>query len=465
MKKLVLISLLLFTLLIASSQNCSNFTFRLEQDISASCFQQVMTMRHDRKDRPYLYAANKEAGLVIHDITDIQSPIEVSDIPTTMLHNLEVMNVTQQDNYLFLALGNIFSGDEAPGMAIIDVSDPDNPVVTDVWNYSDSTSGAGIVKVVGDYAYLGAMEHGLIVLDIANKNAISFVSIFTPANTYPDNPDPQKVNARGMEVKNDVVYLSYDAGGFRTIDVSNKSKPVQLGQYANPVYNGRPRAYNNVVLKDTLAYVTVDYCGLEVLNVKDPANITLAGWWNPWNCPNNNWFASVGHTNEIAFDSLTNSIFMSTGKSDLYVVDVSNPTQPDSCNFYGGVNNDIGTWGVSRYDNQVYLSYICVPLGVPVFSNWSGIKILTYDHITTTSEKVADSPYYNIYPNPVSNELIISGSGRWSQITITDVYGKVVKSMNAKYAQEIKVDVTGLDEGIYFVSFDHRERIKFVKHY
>src|SRR5205085_7057044 len=120
---------------------------------------------------------------------------------------------------------------------------------TDYIKLDTLLGGSGIVKVEGNYAYLGAMTHGLVILDVTDKNNIQFASRFVPSIYYPDaNPTPSFYNARGMEVKNDIVYLCYDAGGLRIINVQDKLNPVETGRYSNPVMNGLPRAYNNIIL-------------------------------------------------------------------------------------------------------------------------------------------------------------------------------------------------------------------------
>ena len=72
-----------------------------------------------------------------------------------------------------------------------------------------------------------------------------------------------------------------------------------------------------------------------------------------------------------------NLVFISSGKSDLQVVDVNNPTHPSFKYEYGGTSNNIGTWGVSVYNKNIYLTYICS--AIPFSSNWTGLKILEYN--------------------------------------------------------------------------------------
>jgi hypothetical protein len=340
-----------------------------------------MTAKHDQQGRNYLYVAAKEGGCKVYDISS--TPQLLKTITISQLGSLEVMNLSQSGNFLFLALGNHFgTAAQNPGMAIIDVSDPANPVVKSVWKDNTKTGGAGIVETEGNYAYLGAMKNGLIIFDISDKTTPIVKSTFVPSIYYPDaNPDPTKINARGMTIRNDLVYLCYDAGGLRIIDVTNKQNPVEAGKYSNPVMNGKPRAYNNIVVNGSYAYIAVDYCGMEILDISNTQNIQLVSWWNPWNCETNpsNWFSSNGHANEIALDNINKLVFISSGKSDLQVASVNDPANPLHKYEYGGINNDIGTWGVSISNNSIYLSYICNPLPFPFSSNWTGIKILKYE--------------------------------------------------------------------------------------
>lgn len=437
-------------------QNCSNMNIQWQSDISSTCSSLTITMMHDELSRPYLYVANKEGGLKIYNISVITAPVLVATIPITSFDTLDVVNVSQSGNYLYLTLGYSFTIPQQGGMAIVDVTNPATPVVTDYYVVPTSTSGGGIVKVEGNYAYFGAMKSGLVILDITNKSDIQFVSRFVPPINYPPvtNPNPNYYNARGMEVKNGIVYLCYDGGGLRIINCTNKLFPVETGHWCNPVMYSpfdHPKAYNNIVLDDSLAYIAVDYCGMEVLNIADTSNITLTGWWNPYNCPNNNWFTSPVHTNEIMYDKNCKHVFLSTGKSDLMVVDVANPNLPDSCNFYGGVPNNIGTWGVGLYQNEIYLSYICA--AVPFSSNWTGVKILTYTPCSSTGLENLRNTDFSIYPNPSKNEIEIQAANYFdnAELTIYNSLGQEVKNISKISGKSMKIANMELSNGIYFI--------------
>lgn len=452
-------------------QSCNTLSITHQADIASTCPFITITMMHDELNRPYLYVANTTGGLTIYNISAIATPSLVATVPTSLFDTLNVMNVSQSGNYLYLALGNSFTNPQKGGMAIVDVTNPATPSVTDYYVVPSSASGGGIVKVEGNYAYLGAMKSGLVILDVTNKSNIQFVSQFIPDINYPpiSNPNPNYYNARGMEVKNSIVYLCYDGGGIRIINCTNKSTPVQTGRWCNPVMYtpfDHPKAYNNLVLDDTLLYVAVDYCGLEVLNISDTGNIKLHGWWNPYNCPNNNWFSSPSHANEIQYEKNCKRIFLSTGKSDMMVIDVANPAQPDSCNFYGGVSNNIGTWGVGLYQNEIYLSYICT-FGIPFASNWTGVKILTYNSCAVGIEELS-AEGITIFPIPASDKITIDFRHLSTpfKLTLVNTLGQLFYPSFKQSENKAEIDVSGLNSGCYFikVNSDGKEFTqKFVK--
>ncbi|MCB0397829.1 MAG: T9SS type A sorting domain-containing protein [Flavobacteriales bacterium] len=428
---------------------------QLEADIPSDCGHLMVTMTHDTKDRPYLYVAHKESGVSIYDISAPQTPTLAANVPLTLLDSLQVMSLSQDGDYLYLATGTHFNDTEYSGMAIIDVSDPTNPVVTDLWHHPTGTGGSGIVRVEGDIAYLGAMKNGLVLLDVSNKDSIAFLSEIIPDINWPvNNPNADLYNARGMEVINGIVYLCYDAGGVRVINCTDPKAPVETGRFCNPVMYtpiNRPRAYNNIVINNNLAYVTVDYCGVEVWDISDTSAMTLEGWWNPYNCPNNNWFTSPSHANEIHLDAQCNKLFVSTGKSDLIVLDLSSgPTQPDSCTTYGGTGNGIGTWGVSIYNEFAYLSYVCT-LGVPFASNWSGVKILRSPWCTTsTPESYPDLMEISVFPQPASRDITVSMPASNATFSLISINGSVVSAGEIDGESE-SIDVSDLEPGIYFL--------------
>ena len=165
----------------------------------------------------------------------------------------------------------------------------------------------------------------------------------------------------------------------------------------------------------------------------------------------------------MAFNPDCETLFLSTGKSDLYAIDVSDPTQPDSCFSWGGINNDIGTWGVSIFENKIFLSYVCA--FIPFASNWTGVKILEYENECATATEEEKLEGVEIYPNPISNEVHIKmedefSSGKWE---IFQANGSLTNSGNT-YSNHFTINTSSLLSGVYFLKITDRQgRIAFEK--
>ncbi|MBK9319683.1 MAG: T9SS type A sorting domain-containing protein [Bacteroidetes bacterium] len=421
--------------------------------------QSTFTVRKDKTGRPFMYVASKEGGLKIADISNPALPVPIDTIPASAFNGYHVISLTQVDSQLYLALGNIYDTPaQGAAMAIIDISNPYNAFITDTWYSPFPIGGCGAVEIEGSHAYLGGMYNGLIILDISDANNVTWKSTYLPSMAYPHGVPPTdadsvKFNVRGIAVRNDTVFACFDRGGFRVIDVTNKTAPVQIAQFCNPSMVGFATAYNNVVLHEGLAYVAVDYQGIEVLDISTAGVVGLTGSWKgpSWPAPTNNpfiWLAAEGHANELRYDEQQQLVYTATGRGDLLVLDVSDPTQPDSCSFYGGVNNSIGTWGLDFSNDTVYLAYIVT--AVPFSSNWTGIKIIAVNPATAGLTEISNEDMF-IYPNPSQSTLTVHlpVGQNLSVVELFDLSGKLINTPNIGSSQAI--DVSGIHSGLYFV--------------
>ncbi|MDX1940347.1 MAG: hypothetical protein SFU99_07335, partial [Saprospiraceae bacterium] len=237
-------------------------SFKKRSEFELSGLFSTFSSLFDRNEQPYLYSASLSLGLIIYNISDISNPISIDTLPPSSFHNLNVNNLHQDGDYLYLSLGNFQGTTQKAGLAILNVSDPSNVSVAAIWDSTTYMQGCAIVRTDGQYAYLGAMEDGIIILDISDKENPIFVSQFQPDPSWPGvaNYPP---NARGIEIRDNILYLAYDAGGLRLIDISDKQNPVQIAQYVNTnlITRALP-AYNNIRLVGDYAFITVDFCGL-----------------------------------------------------------------------------------------------------------------------------------------------------------------------------------------------------------
>lgn len=335
----------------------------------------------DRAGHECLYVALKNGGLAILDISRPRAaPTTIATVETANLSGLDVMHLTQQGDLLYLALGDFFNARGAPaGLAVVRVTDPHNPKVLSVWKSSENLNGAAAVIVRDKYAYLGAMSHGIFVFDVSNPENVRKAAEILPDVEFPRKPlgKTQHPNARGFALQAEYLYVAFDAGGLRVINVADPLQPREVGRYVNGGMKQKQQAYNNLVIDGTTAYVAIDYAGLEVLDVRNPGNIKPIAWWNPWaaETPNNLWFNSPGHTNQIEFDAKRRQVYLSAGDSELLVVDVSDRARPRLAARYGEPKDKLGAWGLTVADDHVYLAYITAV--IPFHGTWSGIKAIS----------------------------------------------------------------------------------------
>lgn len=111
---------------------------------------------------------------------------------------------------------------------------------------------------------------------------------------------------------------------------------------------------------------------------------------------------------------------------------------------------------------STYYGWIKVKVGY-----YSDIQIIEYGvEKSIIGIAAIENPDFLIYPNPVSDKLIIENSG-FETIKIYDLKGSLLISKNIDFQNQMnKLDVSGLSPGIYFLNLsNHKQTIsrKFVK--
>lgn len=334
----------------------------------------------DPQRRSRMYVALKQGGLAILDTSQRRSPPkELARVTCDQFAGLHVMHVAAHDHYLYLALGDLFDSRGAPpGLAILDMERPERPRVVGVWKSDATLRGASSVLVEPGWAYLAAMKGGVYVLNVERPDRIEKVAVFEPDIHFPRrNPNSvQHPHVRGLAKQGDVLYVAYDAGCLRVLDLSDRRHPTEIGRYSNDKMAHKQQAFNQLALDRDVAYVTVDYAGLEVLDVRNPRQIRQLGWWNPWKAETlgNVWLNSPGHANQLAYDARRKRVWLSAGDSELQVLDVARRQTPRLVARYGEANDRQGAWGVTLDDDLAYVSYM--PAVVPFRGSWAGVRAL-----------------------------------------------------------------------------------------
>jgi len=443
-----------------------SFTFTQLAEYEMSSIWPTVTLapRLDNLGRDYLYTANNEQGIRVFDISTVSTPVLVHDFPNTTFGGWKAMNLEQDGNFLYASIGGIFSGagvasTQATGLAIFDVTSPSTMFMTSYWDSVDIFQGTAVTKVVGNYAFLGGMEEGLVILDVSDPYDIRFVSHYVPDINFPSVPAPTSTvpNARGMWVEGDLVYLAYDRGAFRIIDVSDVFNPVQLSQFVNPSLDAvAAKAYNNVEVRGTHAFIPVDYCGLDVVDISDPNAPISAGWFDPWGCTFFNWLGGEGHSNELEFvnDSI---LFMTGGHHDLMAINVSDPTNPVLVGEFGDPLDSLVVWGLDVQGGRVALGYIDNISAIPYDSKWGGFKILDWSMAVDLVSNETNA--VRIFPNPSSGIFNFNGNVKNCTYKLYSITGGVIDagSMRSSF------DLSLFPEGVYALVVKQGEFIKVMK--
>ncbi len=412
----------------------------------------TLSSRIDRLDRPYLYMACVEQGLVTLDISDPASPQPVDTLWPADLGGLKVTNLEQVDDLLYVCLGGFEGAGETAGLAIVDVSDPTSPAIIDIWSDGLFTNGTAIVKVDGDEAYLGAMEDGVIALDVSDPSDIQFLSSYQPDPSWPGIVG-YAPNGRGMDIVGDVLYLAYDCGALRALNISDPEYIWQIGQYINPNHPAATaNAYNNVVVIGDHAYVTADFCGLEVVNVADPTNMTQVAWLNPWNCMGFSWFGSDGHTNELITAMGDSLLFVSGADSEVLVYDITDPVAPVLKGGHIHPNDSAAAWGVDVHGGLVVANFINnynLPLQ-PYYSKVGGVVLFsTQVEFATAIAAASNTRSLILTPNPTDG-IVRLGRPAVGGARVIVYSAQGLRLMEGQLmAGEDLVDLSGLPAGIH----------------
>ncbi|MBK8966142.1 MAG: hypothetical protein IPM36_05565 [Lewinellaceae bacterium] len=422
------------------------------------------TAHFDKLHRPYIYTANKEYGVILFDFSDLQNPTPVRTFTVQQFQNLKPTDLVQQGNYLYVALG-AFGGlsPEPAGLAIIDISDPKNATITGQWSDAAFDKGCAAIRVDGDYAYLGAFERGVIIVDIANPAMPAYRSHIELDLNWPVTPGLFNVpHARGFALRGNELWTCFDAGGLRLVDISDKNAPFEAAQYINTdLTDAAAPAYNTATIVGDYLYAAVDYCGIDVVDIGNPAAPENAGWANPWNCLPTNWDGRPGHTNQVTTACHDSLLFASGADTEIVAFSIADPVQPKIIGQFGALRDSVATWGIDANDSLVVLAQVWNPLNFPYLAKYGGIRLLRWSCPAGTSGVHDPEPVIvSIAPNPVTDRLQIRfnpAENGTAVCLLRDMQGRQVRrlsiDLSAVSEPVFQLDMAGLPQGVYLLSF------------
>jgi len=317
----------------------------------------------------YAYISDYELGLRVVDISDTANPVLTGSYITNEIYEISVTG-----NYAFISNANY-------GLLIINISNPSAPTLAQLYDTDGSVRG---ITLSGDIAYVGDRDGGLLILDITTPSKPSFLGRYN--NTFfhiekvlskdnslylacgadgvifldisnPNQPELMgRYNTSGyafsLDAKNDLIYVADSNQGIKIIDFSNPEVPIRrgichtpkpcraikiVGNYAlvtgdsligivdisNPDfpiltdyaeldrYQGE-----NFVIKDDYLYTADSLHGMRIFKLENPAPPTLESS-----------FEITDGMDEISVYN-NYAYLANNSKKELWIVDISNPTQP-----------------------------------------------------------------------------------------------------------------------------------------
>lgn len=420
-----------------------------------------------RTGKHFVYSANMESGLGIYDISNPSSINLVLDFGLANSKNLDVSTIEQRGNLLYIGIGDFQANtNTSSGLSIVDITNPNVPILQDFWDSTIFDHGISHLIIEGNYAYLSTMTDGIIILDISDQNNIAFKAHLPLDLNFPA-PSTNAHNARGLKYKQDTLYVCFDRGGLRTIDVTNKTNPKEIYKYINTSLNSQAAAaYNDIAIKGNYAFVSVDYCGLEIIDISTFPYKTVQ-WFNPWGCNKTNWSGANIHTNEILLSNNDSLLFVTAGQSEVLVFDVTNPLNVVKVGGFVNLQDTMATHGLDVLGNKIILSFIHTPFHIPPFTPFfadpGGLKLLNYSYNTASAAINKISPRAEsvfIHPNPsYGGFLLLTSTSDIINVNMCNAVGEVVYSDYNLHKREYTMDIADLPTGIYILTIQTKQGI------
>ncbi|WP_417375975.1 Calx-beta domain-containing protein [Gimesia maris] len=185
--------------------------------------------------------------------------IFVGQTSTTISVTVSGDTAIELDEQFFFEISNL----SANGLQVrIDNAEISSFDITELGSF-DTPGGAFGMQVVENIAYISDGNSGLRVLDVSDPDNISELGAFDTSGVALD-----------VQVVGNIAYVADSSEGLRILDISDPANISELGAYAI-LTDAR-----SVQIIGGTAYITDGPEGLRVLDISDPANISLNGSFN-----------------------------------------------------------------------------------------------------------------------------------------------------------------------------------------
>ena len=338
----------------------------------------------------YAFILNPGKGLTIIDIIDAENPVIKSIYENKSCY----LGLYVSGDHAFFGTGN--------SVSILDISDIENPTKA---GYIYTKGTVYDIKINGNYAYIAGYNKGMKIVDISDiNNPVEKSSIYSS-----DKPfyDPDVPHIFDVHVAGNIAYVIDSSHGFKILDISDTSNPVEVGSYDTG------KSSSSVYVSGNYAYVTNYNSGLRVIDISD--------FSNPQEI-------SVNSTNENMDEIVIsgNYAFTASDHYGLKIVDISDPTDPSRISELetGGPIRDIHVSG-----NRAYVIDWGCGLRIMDINNRSNPVTINTNNIVNKGTNISLAGNYAFITDENRNfmSLDISDTGSNIPLDILETDGEVKK--------------------------------------
>lgn len=251
----------------------------------------------------YAYVANGWDGLVIVDVTDPENPRFVTSIETDGGYALGVFVREGLDDTLYAYVANGWMDDKPAGLAIINVTDPEDAQYVEFVPTEGSAEDVFVTEEpvikadVGVYAHVAAGYEGLVIIEVTNPETPGEpIYIRTPGY------------ASGVYVRDRIAYMSNGFAGLVIVKSLRDRPEVKTNGYAEDVF-----------VSGNYAYVANSGGGIAVVDLSEPPSLFKI-------------IDTPGYPLGVFVDRSTfddrNYAFVADHDAGIAIVDVENPSNP-----------------------------------------------------------------------------------------------------------------------------------------
>ncbi|MDP8207864.1 MAG: T9SS type A sorting domain-containing protein [Candidatus Electryonea clarkiae] len=333
--------------------------------------------------------------------------------------------IAVQDDYAYFAARYGITGlEEGSGMSIFNVSDPESPEYV---QHIEFPGNAKDIVVEGEYAYLAET-----IYDRNNPATIILrvIDISNPAIPVETGMLTTEGYAFSIFLLNDIVYmvggnLVEINDGLRTIDVSDPQNPVEAGAWTGEILNADDM---DICVSDDYANVAAG--DLFVLDVSDPENPDLV-------------IRDQGEDWDIKRVFVSGEFLYAADRDSLRIFDISDPENPDEISVFeparsstiesifvdgnflyvGTASRGLHRYNVSDPENPEAAGAYSIPGPEGYYTNFSNI-LVSGDYAFTSGEislGMVGDVPHNLHILDISDPDDITRIGGEGRISAVDV--------------------------------------------